>query len=119
MRGLELNDAPDRDDRKNWNELRDIFTQKFLEKSQSEWEKVFDGTDACVTPVIPLTAEDNRPIANLSESSSLGVEGPKLEILEAGSGTKEVMKDWIGWTVGKDYVLDTKGTVNIASFARL
>ncbi|KAK3995039.1 CoA-transferase [Cladorrhinum sp. PSN332] len=35
-----------------WPELRSILTQKFKSKTRDEWEKVFDGTDACVTPVL-------------------------------------------------------------------
>lgn len=116
---MELNDIPNRDDRKNWDELRQLFTKKFLEKSQAEWETRFDGTDSCVTPVIPLTAEDNRPIAGLSESPSLDVHCPKLEILMAGSGTNEVLKDWIGWTPERDFIVEANGTVKIAGRSRL
>jgi hypothetical protein len=119
LKGLGLNNVPDRDDRSNWGALRELFTKKFLERSQSEWEAVFDGTDSCVTPVIPLTPEDNRLIARLSDSPGLDVGDPKLEMSKSGTGTKEVMSEWMGWTLGKDYTVDNHGTVNIASFARL
>ncbi|KAJ8605737.1 hypothetical protein MRB53_041378 [Persea americana] len=32
--------------------LRKVFTARFLEKTRAEWEAIFDGTDACVTPVL-------------------------------------------------------------------
>ncbi|KAF2882411.1 hypothetical protein ILUMI_23781 [Ignelater luminosus] len=33
---------------------KQIFTAKFLEKTQDEWSKIFDGRDACVTPILSL-----------------------------------------------------------------
>jgi alpha-methylacyl-CoA racemase len=121
LRGLGLrgNDIPSRDDRENWPELRNIFTRKFAEKTQQEWRTVFDGTDSCVTPVVPLTSNDNRPIAHLSASPSLPVENPKIEMLKAGTGTEEVLLEWIGWHSGEDYQIDDKGSVTITSSAKL
>jgi alpha-methylacyl-CoA racemase len=121
LKGLELkaNDIPDRMDRSNWSILRRIFSEKFLEKSQSEWESVFDGTDCCVTPVIPLSVADNRPIATLSESPALDASIANVQILKIGTGTNEILKEWVGWRVEKDFTIDAMGTVNIASFAKL
>lgn len=39
----------------DWEDLQKKFEEKFLSKTQEEWCEVFDFTDACVTPVIPLT----------------------------------------------------------------
>jgi alpha-methylacyl-CoA racemase len=113
LKGLSLRagDVPSRDDREKWSELRDMFTKKFLEKTQEEWETVFDGTDSCVTPLVPLTPEDNRPIAHLSVSPSLPIEDPKVEMLQAGTGTEDVLREWIGWHSGRDYQIDAMGSV--------
>jgi alpha-methylacyl-CoA racemase len=121
LKGLELDAKrmPDRDDRGKWPELRRVFTERFLEKTQEEWENVFDGTDACVTAVVPLSSDDNRPIANLSSSPSLPVENPKVEILKASTGAKQVLKDWVEWRPGKDYQIDGNGTVSISNSAKL
>ena len=119
VKRLELDDIPDREYSTNWGVIRDLFTEKFLQKSQSEWEKVFNGTDSCVTPVIPLTPEGNRPLAQLSESPGLDVSNINLEMLKPGTGTKDIMREWVGWTVGKEYTVDMEGTVNIAGSARL
>src|SRR5579859_1663854 len=61
LKGLNLkaDDIPDRTDPTNWKQLKQIFTKKFAEKTQIEWQRVFDGTDSCVTPVIPLSIEEN------------------------------------------------------------
>ncbi|MET3962034.1 alpha-methylacyl-CoA racemase [Marmoricola sp. OAE513] len=53
--------APDRWDFDKVDELRDVFTAKFKEKTQAEWCAVFDGTDACVAPIIPLTEAFEHP----------------------------------------------------------
>ena len=35
-----------------WERTREVFAGIFIQKSQKEWCAVFDGTDACVTPVL-------------------------------------------------------------------
>ncbi|XP_069820886.1 alpha-methylacyl-CoA racemase isoform X4 [Dendropsophus ebraccatus] len=58
LKGLDLDssDLPNQMSFSDWPELKKRFTEKFLEKTQEEWCQVFDGTDACVTPV--LTFDD-------------------------------------------------------------
>ncbi|KAG7321069.1 hypothetical protein KOW79_015484 [Hemibagrus wyckioides] len=45
----------------DWPKLRRTFTQVFAQKTQAEWSKIFDGTDACVTPVLPLDEAGSHP----------------------------------------------------------
>jgi len=52
--GLGLADAPAQYDATRWDELRILLTEAFAGRSRAEWEKVFDGTDACVAPVLSL-----------------------------------------------------------------
>ncbi|XP_053557163.1 alpha-methylacyl-CoA racemase [Bombina bombina] len=54
LKGLELStsDVPHQLSFSDWPEMRKIFEEKFREKSQSEWCQIFDGIDACVTPVL-------------------------------------------------------------------
>jgi alpha-methylacyl-CoA racemase len=40
---------------------RETLTQKFLSRTQAEWAELFDGTDACVAPILPLTEAVNHP----------------------------------------------------------
>jgi alpha-methylacyl-CoA racemase len=47
--------APDRDDPEHWPALRELFATRFAQRTQAEWTAVFEGTDACVAPVLPLT----------------------------------------------------------------
>ncbi len=61
MEKLELDDVPDREDVGQWPALRDAMTTRFKERTQAEWAAVFDGTDACCAPVLPLTEAAEHP----------------------------------------------------------
>ena len=50
--GLAGADLPDQLDRSGWPRLRAQFTAVFVSRTRDEWAKHFDGTDACVTPVL-------------------------------------------------------------------
>jgi alpha-methylacyl-CoA racemase len=52
---LGLLDAPDRNDPAQWPALRERLEARFRERTQAEWTAVFEGSDACCTPVLPLT----------------------------------------------------------------
>ncbi|PRZ42450.1 alpha-methylacyl-CoA racemase [Antricoccus suffuscus] len=58
LKGLQLDPAslPAQHDRTQWVAMKKTFTDAFLAQPRSHWEKVFDGTDACVAPV--LTPEE-------------------------------------------------------------
>ena len=43
---------PEQHDVARWPEMKVVFAEIFKGKTRAEWEKVFDGTDACVTPVL-------------------------------------------------------------------
>lgn len=53
--------APDRDDPANHAELRRLIGEAIRRRTQAEWVAVFDGTDACVAPVLPLTEAFGHP----------------------------------------------------------
>jgi len=58
--GLDAAALPDRDDPANWAGLKKRFAAVFARKTRDEWCAVFDGTDACVAPVLsPLEAPDH------------------------------------------------------------
>ncbi len=56
--GVEL---PDRNDPANARAIREALTTRFKERTQAEWAEVFDGTDACVAPVVPLAEAPQHP----------------------------------------------------------
>ncbi|WP_396048692.1 CoA transferase [Aeromicrobium sp. UC242_57] len=59
--GLELVDVPDRNDPAQWKALREVLTATFKQRTQAQWAEVFDGTDACVAPVVPLRDAIHHP----------------------------------------------------------
>jgi alpha-methylacyl-CoA racemase len=61
--GLGLTDAglPGQLDIARWPELRKALTEAFLSKTRDEWTVVFDGTDACVTPVVEPREVRDQP----------------------------------------------------------
>jgi len=50
--GLDQAGLPAQYDRSGWPELRARFTEVFAGRSQEQWVKVFEGSDACVAPVV-------------------------------------------------------------------
>ncbi len=62
LRLLELDGiAPDRDDPANHAQLRALLTETFRQRTQAQWCGVFDGTDACVAPVLPPSDAHRHP----------------------------------------------------------
>jgi len=59
---LELDVDPERQhDRPAWPELRRLLEKRFAERTRDEWAAVFEGTDACVAPVLGLTEAAGHP----------------------------------------------------------
>jgi alpha-methylacyl-CoA racemase len=137
LRGLGIGEEQlggKRDDRRIWPGMRGLFTKTFKSKSRDEWEAVFDGTDACCTPVfehaeLEKAGFDQRPIVTLSnspgyaiqdgeaegrdarEGQGIGVEGNGWisKALSPGSGGEEVLAQWMGWSRGRHYEVNQGG----------
>ena len=116
-----------RGDRKNWPKLKQLITDTFKSKTRAEWEAVFDGTDACCTPVLSYVELrknkfDLRPAVTLKSTPGFaisdpegkdpvllgqgsGVEGDGWESngLAPGDGGEEVLGQWLGWKRGRQY----------------
>lgn len=45
----------------DWPQLRQTFSDRFASRTQAEWSAVFDGTDACVTPVLSFDQVSSHP----------------------------------------------------------
>jgi alpha-methylacyl-CoA racemase len=52
--GLDDADLPGQHDREGWQRLREIFAERFAARTRAEWEDAFQGTDACVAPVLAM-----------------------------------------------------------------
>ena len=53
--------ADQRDDPSAWPQLRDAIARAFATRTRDEWVTVFEGTDACVAPVLSLTEAATHP----------------------------------------------------------
>ena len=54
-------DLPDRNDFGQWPDLRTALAEVFITKTQAEWSEIFEGTDACVAPVVPMSEAAQHP----------------------------------------------------------
>jgi alpha-methylacyl-CoA racemase len=70
LHGLGLTGAglPGQLDRDGWPVLRQRFAETFASRTRAEWEKVFAGTDACVSPVLSLAEAPQHPHATARDA---------------------------------------------------
>ncbi|KAL4894574.1 putative isopenicillin n-CoA epimerase [Aspergillus ambiguus] len=118
--GFAPGELPDRDDRANWPALRAAFTARFKEKTRAEWEAVFDGTDACATPVLEQdeleqAGFDQRPAVHLVDTPARPIApdagGWVGGGLIPGTGGQETLKAWLGWEQGREYTVRKDGAL--------
>ncbi|MDH2428198.1 CaiB/BaiF CoA-transferase family protein [Sphaerisporangium sp. TRM90804] len=69
-----LTGLPSRDDRANWPEIRARLAAVFRTRTRAEWEEIFDGSDACVAPVLEI-AEAARHPHNVARGTFVEVDG--------------------------------------------
>ncbi|KAI5241686.1 CoA-transferase family III [Aureobasidium subglaciale] len=147
IRGLDIqtsNLTGPREDRRTWPALRNLFTKTFKSRARSEWEQIFDDTDACCTPVLTQdelenNGYDQRPIVTLKDSPSkavsegeadtrpaqegqgIGVEGGGWQSrgLRPGVGGEDVLARWMGWRRGRQYDLVEGGLVRLGAGSKL
>ncbi|RPB03448.1 CoA-transferase family III [Choiromyces venosus 120613-1] len=99
--------VPDRRVPGNLPVLRELFGKRFLEKTREEWERIFDGTDACVTPVLGHAelrerGFEQRPIVTLKGAEVEG-SGWTGKTLKPGEGGKEALSEWWGLKEGVEW----------------
>jgi alpha-methylacyl-CoA racemase len=63
LQGLELDMAsvPDRNSPAQWPALRKLLADTFARRTRDEWAKLFENSDACVTPVLSLAEAPRDP----------------------------------------------------------
>jgi alpha-methylacyl-CoA racemase len=61
LKGLEIDPStlPYQHDMGRWPEMRDRFAKVFKTKTRDEWTAIFDGTDACVAPILDMDEVDS------------------------------------------------------------
>jgi alpha-methylacyl-CoA racemase len=130
LRGLELSDAglPPREDKTQWPSLKAAFETKFRQKTREEWEEVFDGTDACVTPVFTQAEleradfEQRLPVTLTCTPGKVIPEGHgdwSGGTITKGEGGEEVLREWLGWEKSIDYDEAPGGIMSVKPAAKL
>lgn len=109
--GLGLSEAglPAQLDRVGWPVLRQRFTEAFATRSRDEWVAIFEGTDACITPVLSFAEVPTHPhIAARGTVITLGgvpqaAPAPRFSRTtpdlptpppQPGGDTAEILADW-------------------------
>ncbi|MFF1816413.1 CaiB/BaiF CoA transferase family protein [Kribbella sp. NPDC058245] len=100
-------EAPDRYDQANWPELHKLLAETFRQRPQAEWTELFDGSDACVAPVLPLAGDHPHLEARGTFVDKDGVRqaapAPRFSRTptsldrppaKAGQHTREALADW-------------------------
>ena len=102
-------DAPDRGDFSRWGELRSLIAARFKARTRAEWTAVFEGTDACVAPVLSMREATAHP--HLAARGTFAAPGglvqpapaPRFSATPAtlrrpparpGEHTADVVRDW-------------------------
>ncbi|MEU0130750.1 MULTISPECIES: CaiB/BaiF CoA-transferase family protein [unclassified Streptomyces] len=77
--GLGLDPAllPDRTDRDGWPALRRAFADRFLRHDRDTWARRFEGTEACVTPVLRVDEAARHP-HQLARASAPAAPAPRF-----------------------------------------
>lgn len=137
LKGLEIEESAiggNRLEKETWPKQRELYTAKFKSKTRAEWEGVFDGTDACCTPVLTQSeleenGFDQRPIVTLkstpalaiqeadperrppAEGQGIGIEGNgwTTKGLRPSEGGEEILATWMGWRKGRHYEVKDGG----------
>jgi alpha-methylacyl-CoA racemase len=101
--------APERKDLARWDELRTAVTNRFKTKTRAEWTEIFDGSDACVAPVLSLREAPGHPHlaarSTFVEHSGITQPAPAPRFsatpgsvhrgpAQPGADTAEVAADW-------------------------
>jgi alpha-methylacyl-CoA racemase len=96
VEGLELDesDLPNRFDREHWPVLAETFGEQFSCETRDHWQTVFDGTDACVTPVLAMS-EAGVHVQNVVRRQGLSSEPPtadagRVVLTEAGLSIERI-----------------------------
>lgn len=72
--GFSEENIPPQDDQSQWEPLKHRLADIFRSRTRSEWLEIFDGTDACVTPVLSMADAPNHP-HNRARSTFVDVGG--------------------------------------------
>ncbi|AXI76202.1 CaiB/BaiF CoA transferase family protein [Peterkaempfera bronchialis] len=101
--------ADAQDDRSRWPQMREAFRSVFASRTRAEWEEVFDGTDACASPVLSWSEAVRDPhlaargVHTVVDGGEAPAPAPRFSLTpgriaepqgDIGSRSREVLADW-------------------------
>ncbi len=107
--GWDQSTLPAQFDRDSWPEMKERFQSAFATRSRAEWEEIFAGTDACVSPVLsPREAarhphNQRRGLLREVDHGWAPAPAPRFSLTPSsvssppqrpGSGTREGLRRW-------------------------
>jgi alpha-methylacyl-CoA racemase len=126
--GLASAGLPKQHDRKGWPVLRERFAAAIAGKTRDEWERVFEGSDACVAPVLAMGEVEKHP-HNVARATFVRRDGvlqpgpaPRFSRTACemgpapsarGADGEAILKDW-GFAAGEIADLKKAGVVGAA-----
>jgi alpha-methylacyl-CoA racemase len=124
--GLDEHDLPAQMDRDRWPELRERLTAVFHTRTRAQWCELFDGSDACVAPVLSPGEAPEHP-HNRARQAFVPVGGslepapaprfsrtpsaPPAPPPAAGQHTDEVLSAWAAFTAEEIAELRAAGAI--------
>lgn len=124
--GLADLDPQDQMDQDQWPKTKEIFRSVFLTRTRDDWCTIFEGTDACVTPVLDLEEVPGYP-HNAARGLTVDVAGgaqpapaPRFSVTpgqvrgpapRVGQHTDEVLVEWAKMSPSEVEVLRKAGAV--------
>ncbi|MFG3022394.1 CaiB/BaiF CoA transferase family protein [Streptomyces sp. NPDC048254] len=96
-------------DRAAWPRMREAFAAAFATRTRAEWDQVFDGTDACASPVLTWAEAENddhlraRSVHARADGHTVPAPAPRFshtptEVAQPGGvwgeGGRNVLRDW-------------------------
>ncbi len=111
----------------NWPKMEDALAKVFKTKTRAEWSEIFEGSDACVAPILSMTEAPKHP-HNVERGSFINVGGhiqpgpaPKFSRTKPevsvpaprpGSDTAAVLKDILALDDGQIAELTSSGVLS-------
>jgi len=76
LAGLDLTaeEVGAQNEREKWPEMRRVFAERFAQRTRDEWAALFQGTDACVAPVLSMSEAPDHP-HNIERETFVDVDG--------------------------------------------
>jgi len=124
--GFDPSTFPDLNQQSNWPQAKQLFTERFAEKTRAQWCDILDGSDACFAPVLTMSDAAQHP-HNQQRGTFIDIDGvnqpapgPRFSRTPAGIPTPpesvgnssiEILQRW-GFNDEKIDQLKTAGIIN-------